>query len=98
MPADGAQMHAIVDKVFFQHGCRFIFSTRSKTPYLLKEGTQDRFYGPDYVFEPGVDEVIREGTDLWVVSSVDHCWSRADGAATERCSTAASTPSTASTR
>jgi len=69
-PADAAQMHAVVDKVFFQRGVRFIFSTRSKLPWILKEDGS-RFFEGDYKFEPGKDDVILEGTDGYVVSFGD---------------------------
>ncbi|OCH95356.1 Thiamin diphosphate-binding protein [Obba rivulosa] len=69
-PADPAQMVAIVKRVFFDHGLRFIFSTRSKVPWILKEdGTH--FFGEDYEFVPGKDEVIAEGTAGYVVSYGD---------------------------
>ncbi|KXN84860.1 Transketolase-like protein 2 [Leucoagaricus sp. SymC.cos] len=66
-PADAAQMVAIIKKVFFQRGIRFVFSTRSKVPWILRENGQ-RFFEGDYEFEPGKDEVILEGTAGYVVS------------------------------
>src|SRR6266568_4736348 len=66
-PADPAQMVAIVQRVFFERGLRFIFSTRSKVPWILKEdGT--RFFEGDYKFVPGKDEVIAEGKAGYVIS------------------------------
>ena len=66
-PADPAQMVAIVKTVFFNRGLRFIFSTRSKVPWILKEdGT--RFFEGDYQFVPGKDDIILEGTAGYVVS------------------------------
>ncbi|KAJ8469324.1 hypothetical protein ONZ45_g16926 [Pleurotus djamor] len=66
-PADAAQMIAVIDRVFFEKGVRFVFSTRSKVPWILKEdGT--RFFEGDYKFVPGKDEVILEGTAGYVVS------------------------------
>ena len=70
-PADGNQMIAIIKKVFFDHGLRFVFSTRAKVPYILKENSQDKFYGEDYEFVPGQDEVIREGKDGYVITFGD---------------------------
>ncbi|CAL1716069.1 unnamed protein product [Somion occarium] len=70
-PADAAQMTAIVKRVFFDRGIRFIFSTRSKVPYILKEDGKTRFFGDDYEFVPGKDEVIVEGTAGYVVSFGD---------------------------
>ena len=61
-PADPAQMTAIVKRVFFDKGVRFIFSTRSKLPYILK-ADGSRFFGDGYEFKTGVDEFILEGTD-----------------------------------
>lgn len=60
-PADPDQMTAVVQQVFYDKGLRFIFSTRSKVPWILKENSQDRFFGEGYKFVPGVDEVIRPG-------------------------------------
>jgi transketolase C-terminal domain/subunit len=46
---------------------RFIFSTRSATPFIEDpEGSQ--FYGDGYRFEPGRDELIREGSAGYIVS------------------------------
>lgn len=42
-PADAAQMHAVINKVLFDKGLRFVFSTRSKVPYLLKENSNERY-------------------------------------------------------
>ncbi|KAF4614161.1 hypothetical protein D9613_008080 [Agrocybe pediades] len=66
-PADPAQMVAIVKKVFFQRGVRFIFSTRSKVPWILKEDGS-RYFEGDYQFTPGKDDVILEGKAGYVVS------------------------------
>ncbi|EKM57780.1 uncharacterized protein PHACADRAFT_251622 [Phanerochaete carnosa HHB-10118-sp] len=70
-PADGAQMIKIVERVFFERGLRFVFSTRSKVPYILKEDGQTRLFGDNYQFVPGKDEVIAEGTAGYVVSFGD---------------------------
>ncbi|WP_416669250.1 transketolase C-terminal domain-containing protein [Egbenema bharatensis] len=69
-PADAAQMTAVVNAVFNDPGLRFIFSTRSKTPNVLTADGQD-FFGGDYKFVPGKDEVIREGTAGYIVSFGD---------------------------
>ncbi|EMD34038.1 hypothetical protein CERSUDRAFT_56207 [Gelatoporia subvermispora B] len=69
-PADPAQMIAIIKRVFFDHGLRFVFSTRSKVPWILKEDGS-RYFGEDYEFVPGKDEVILEGTAGYVVSYGD---------------------------
>ncbi|KAJ5657881.1 uncharacterized protein N7484_001530 [Penicillium longicatenatum] len=70
-PADGEQMTAVVNKVFWETGMRFIFSTRSKVPYILKEGTNEKLYGGDYKFVPGKEETIRKGTAGYIVSYGD---------------------------
>lgn len=64
-------MVAIVKRVFFERGLRFIFSTRSKVPYILKEDGKTKFFGDDYEFVPGKDEVIAEGKAGYVVSFGD---------------------------
>ncbi len=69
-PADANQMKACVDSVFFDEGLRFIFSTRSKVPFILNsEGNE--FFGEGYTFTPGKDEVIREGSAGYIVSFGD---------------------------
>jgi len=67
-PADPAQMVAVVKRVFFERGVRFIFSTRSKVPWILKEDGKTKFFEDDYEFVPGKDEVIVEGKAGYVVS------------------------------
>lgn len=69
-PADAGQMTACVETVFPQPGLRFIFSTRSKVPFLLDtEGNP--LYGEGYTFTPGKDEIVREGTAGYIVSFGD---------------------------
>ncbi|EJD02431.1 Thiamin diphosphate-binding protein [Fomitiporia mediterranea MF3/22] len=67
MPGDALQMDAIVKRVFFDRGIRFIFSTRAKVPFILKEDGS-KFFGDDYQFVPGKDELIVDGTAGYVVS------------------------------
>lgn len=67
-PADPAQMIAIIQRVFFDHGLRFVFSTRSKVPWILKEDGKTRFFDEKYEFVPGKDEVIAEGKAGYVIS------------------------------
>ncbi|RPD59967.1 transketolase [Lentinus tigrinus ALCF2SS1-7] len=69
-PADPAQMTAVVKKVFFQKGVRFIFSTRSKVPWILKEDGS-KYFDENYEFVPGKDEVILEGKAGYVVAYGD---------------------------
>lgn len=69
-PADGAQLTALLDRVFWETGMRFIFTTRSALPAVLKEdGTP--FYNDEYKYQPGKDDVIREGTDGYIVTFGD---------------------------
>ncbi|KIK71444.1 hypothetical protein GYMLUDRAFT_148967 [Collybiopsis luxurians FD-317 M1] len=70
-PADPLQMTAVVERVFFEHGLRFIFSTRSKLPYILKPNSETKFFGEDYQFVPGKDEIIVDGKAGYVVSFGD---------------------------
>jgi len=69
-PADANQMKACVEAIFFDPGLRFIYSTRSKVPMILKEDGSEYFSG-DYQFVSGKDEVIREGTAGYIVSFGD---------------------------
>jgi transketolase C-terminal domain/subunit/transketolase N-terminal domain/subunit len=65
--ADGHQFKSLVETIFNDPGIRFIFTNRSKLPFLLKEdGTP--LYGDGYAFEPGKDDVVREGTAGYVIS------------------------------
>lgn len=66
-PADSNQMRAMLRSIFNDHGLRFIYSTRSATPFILNPKGK-HFYGDSYHFEPGKDEVIREGGLGYVVS------------------------------
>lgn len=70
-PADGEQMKAVVKKVFWDKGLRFVFSTRSKVPYILKESSDEKFYGGNYEFVPGKEEFIRRGSAGYIVSYGD---------------------------
>ena len=66
-PADSNQLRAVLEKVFTDEGLRFVFSTRSATPYILNENGKP-FYHADYRFIPGKDETIREGDAGTIVS------------------------------
>lgn len=66
-PADQHQFRACLRTIFGQPGLRFLFSTRSGVPDLLTE-TGERFYGADYQFVPGKDDLIREGKDGYIVA------------------------------
>ena len=69
-PADINQMDAVIKRIFHDHGLRFVFSNRSKTPVIFNEQGQD-YYGSGYEFTPSVDEIIREGDAGWIVSYGD---------------------------
>ena len=69
-PADINQMDAVIKRIFHDHGIRFVFSNRSKTPAIFDENGQD-YYGEGYEFTPRVDEVIRDGDAGWIVSYGD---------------------------
>jgi transketolase len=66
-PADPLQMKACLETIFFNPGLRFVFSTRSKVPTILDSNGQE-FFGGNYKFVSGKDEVIREGTQGYIVS------------------------------
>ncbi len=58
-PADQHQFAACLKKIFHDDGLRFLFSTRSAVPDILKEdGTP--FFGAGYTFVSGKDDVIRK--------------------------------------
>ena len=66
-PADPLQLKAMLKKVFPADGLRFLFSTRSATPFIQKENG-DNFFDQGYQFEPDKDEVIREGSAGYIIS------------------------------
>jgi len=66
-PADALQLRAMLPKIFEDPGLRFIFSTRSATPFIEDEEGR-RLYDAGYSFEPGRDELIREGSAGYIVS------------------------------
>jgi transketolase len=68
-PGDGHQMKACLEKIFFDEGCRFVYSNRSALPYILTEDGR-QFFDPEggYEFEVGRDDVIREGSAGYVIS------------------------------
>lgn len=73
-PADVAQAKKITSLTFplgdDNKGLRFLFTTRSKTPMILKDdGTP--FYDDNYKFQPGVDEIIRSGKAGYILSFGD---------------------------
>jgi transketolase len=66
-PGDQHQMKAILARVFDDPGLRFVFSNRSAVPDLLA-ADGSLLHGEDYRFEPGRDEIVRDGTAGFVVS------------------------------
>lgn len=66
-PADALQLKALLSKVFYDPGLRFVFSTRSGTPFILNE-QGDKFFGDGYQFNAEKDEVIRDGKDGFIVA------------------------------
>lgn len=74
-PGDAHQARAVVERTFpltdDNKGLRFVFTTRSSTPLLKKEDGVTDLYGDGYVFVPGKDEIVREGTAGYVVSFGD---------------------------
>lgn len=66
-PADPLQLRAVLTRVFDDPGLRFVFSTRSATPFIESE-EGGRLFGEGYRFDPERDEVIREGRDGYIVS------------------------------
>lgn len=66
-PADTSQLRSILTTVFNDSGLRFIYSTRSATPWILND-SGERMYEGDYTFVPGKDEVVREGTAGYIIS------------------------------
>ena len=81
-PGDPAQFAACVKKVFHDKGLRFVFSNRSKIPFILKEdGT--RFYDDDYKFEVGKDDLVREGDGTGYIVSFGSCLYRSVAASEE---------------
>lgn len=68
-PADRYQLRAIVRAVFDDPGLRFVFSTRSNVPYLLDDAGDLRYdEAKGYTFEPGKDDIIREGSAGYIVT------------------------------
>lgn len=66
-PADALQLQAILTTIFNDPGLRFVFSTRSGTPFIL-DGQGNRLFGEGYVFKRDSDEIIRSGKDGYIVS------------------------------
>ena len=57
-PADQHQFAACVKRIFTDPGLRFVFSTRSAVPDILKEDGTPFYAG--HAFQPGKDDLIRD--------------------------------------
>ena len=57
-PGDPAQFEACVKRVFTDKGLRFVFSNRSKLPWILAEDGSKFYEGRS--FEPGKDDAVRD--------------------------------------
>jgi len=66
-PADALQLKAMMHRIFDDDGLRFVYTTRSATPFIEKEGS-GKYFGEGYEFVPGEDEVIREGSAGYIIS------------------------------
>ena len=68
-PADAHQLKALLHRVFWEPGLRFIFTTRSGVPAIFNEQGKPLF-GEGYQFTPGRDEVVRAASarGAWIVS------------------------------
>jgi transketolase len=66
-PADANQMDAVIKEIFNNEGIRFVYSTRSSVPYILNEDGKHFYDLENYSFT-GDDEIIREGSDGYIVS------------------------------
>ncbi|MBN1498826.1 MAG: transketolase [Spirochaetes bacterium] len=82
-PADSGQMKALINKIFNEEGIRFVFSTRSAVPHILKENSTEKYYNDDYIFS-GKDEIIRQGKKVYVVSYGDMLYRSLDAVETLR--------------
>jgi transketolase C-terminal domain/subunit len=56
-PADVHQLDKVVDRVFWEQGMRFIYTSRSKVPELLDEAGKP-YFGEDYTFQLGRDDFL----------------------------------------
>jgi transketolase len=66
-PADTLQLKSMLNAVFNDSGLRFVYTTRSATPWILNE-EGNKLYDEGYTFVPGKDELIREGSAGYIVT------------------------------
>lgn len=69
-PADGWQMRACVRAVLGLPGRRMVYHCRAPVPDLT-DVNDELMFATDYRFQVGVDDLIREGCDGWLVSYGD---------------------------
>lgn len=69
-PADGWQMRACVREALGLPGRRIVYSCRAPVPDLT-DVNDELMFATDYRFRVGVDDLIREGCDGWLVSYGD---------------------------
>jgi transketolase len=81
-PADPLQMEAVVKRVFHDHGIRFVFCTRPAVPYILDEAGNKFFEAARYTFQPGKDDLVRDGSDGFIVAFGDTLYRAIDAAET----------------
>lgn len=100
-PADPLQMEAVVKKVFFDPGIRFVFSTRPSVPFILDD-RGERFFEPGhYTFEPGWAVASGPGSWSGVTRRASNAWASPNperAAGRSRSASTASNPSTSSPR
>jgi len=68
--ADALQLKSLVRTIWNDEGIRYVFTTRSKVPFILKEDGS-KLYDGGYRFVPGKDEIVREGRAGYVVAYGD---------------------------
>jgi transketolase C-terminal domain/subunit/transketolase N-terminal domain/subunit len=66
-PADTLQLRKLLTTIFHDDGLKFVYSTRSATPTILKADGEP-LHGDDYTFVPGKDEIVREGKAGYIIS------------------------------
>ncbi|MFW6283677.1 MAG: transketolase C-terminal domain-containing protein, partial [Minisyncoccales bacterium] len=67
-PADELQLKAILKKVFWEKGLRFLFTTRSAVPFIL-DNDGKKFFDKNNNYEfSGNDEIIRTGKKGYIIS------------------------------
>ena len=72
-PADPLQAKKVTERTFplegngfSNKGLRFVFTTRSKTPVILKEDGKTEFYGDGYEFVPGNNQAEPAHLDSYI--------------------------------